>query len=61
MSNLEIKVIEKSGRLTASIIPPQYKTHGLKFFIGMLGEYIGAIYAQVLKCPLVVEKDCINF
>ena len=31
------------------------------FFIGMLGEYIGAIHTQVLKRPLVVEKERINF
>lgn len=31
------------------------------FFIGILGEYIGSIYTQVLKRPLVVEKERINF
>lgn len=31
------------------------------FFIGILGEYIGAIYTQVLKRPLVVERERINF
>jgi glycosyltransferase involved in cell wall biosynthesis len=31
------------------------------FFIGVLGEYIGAIHTQVLKRPLVVEKERINF
>lgn len=31
------------------------------FFIGILGEYIGAIYTQVLKRPLVVEKERVNF
>jgi len=31
------------------------------FFIGVLGEYIGAIYTQVLKRPLVIEKERINF
>ena len=30
------------------------------FFIGILGEYIGAIHTQVLKRPLVVEKERIN-
>lgn len=30
------------------------------FFIGVLGEYIGAIHAQVRKRPLVVEKERIN-
>ncbi len=31
------------------------------FFLGLLGEYIGFIYTQVLKRPLVVEKERINF
>jgi glycosyltransferase involved in cell wall biosynthesis len=31
------------------------------FFIGMLGEYIGAVHTQVLKRPLVIEKERINF
>lgn len=31
------------------------------FFIGLIGEYIGAIYTQVLKRPLVFEKERINF
>jgi polyisoprenyl-phosphate glycosyltransferase len=31
------------------------------FFLGIVGEYIGAIYTQVLHRPLVVEKERINF
>ncbi|MGO9013526.1 MAG: glycosyltransferase family 2 protein [Dissulfurispiraceae bacterium] len=31
------------------------------FFIGMLGEYIGAIYTQAKKRPLVIEKERVNF
>jgi glycosyltransferase involved in cell wall biosynthesis len=31
------------------------------FFIGIIGEYIGAIYIQVKKRPLVIEKERINF
>lgn len=31
------------------------------FFIGIIGEYIGAIYTQVLNRPLVFEKERINF
>lgn len=41
---------------------------GLFFFgavqllsIGIIGEYIGAIYTQVLHRPLVIEKERINF
>jgi glycosyltransferase involved in cell wall biosynthesis len=30
-------------------------------FIGVLGEYIGAIHTQSLKRPLVIEKERINF
>jgi hypothetical protein len=30
-------------------------------FIGLLGEYIGAIHTQVLKRPPVIEKERINF
>ena len=30
-------------------------------FIGVLGEYVGAIHTQVLRRPLVVEKERINF
>lgn len=31
------------------------------FFIGIVGEYIGAIHTQVLQRPLVVERERINF
>lgn len=31
------------------------------FFLGIVGEYIGAIYTQVMKHPLVIEKERINF
>lgn len=31
------------------------------FFIGIIGEYIGAIYTQILNRPLVFEKERINF
>lgn len=30
-------------------------------FIGLLGEYIGSIHTQVLRRPLVIEKERINF
>ena len=30
------------------------------FFIGIIGEYIGAIHTQVLKRPLVIEKERIT-
>jgi glycosyltransferase involved in cell wall biosynthesis len=31
------------------------------FFVGLLGEYIGAIHTQILKRPLVIEKERIGF
>lgn len=31
------------------------------FFIGIIGEYVGFIYTQLLKRPLVVEQERINF
>jgi glycosyltransferase involved in cell wall biosynthesis len=31
------------------------------FFIGMIGEYVGAIYTQVKNRPHVVEKERVNF
>jgi polyisoprenyl-phosphate glycosyltransferase len=31
------------------------------FFIGLLGEYIGAIFKKLTKVPPVIEKELINF
>jgi glycosyltransferase involved in cell wall biosynthesis len=31
------------------------------FFLGIVGEYVGSIQTQVLRRPLVVEKERINF
>ena len=31
------------------------------FFVGIVGEYIGAIHTQVLRRPPVVERERINF
>jgi glycosyltransferase involved in cell wall biosynthesis len=31
------------------------------FFIGVIGEYIGFIHTRLLKRPLVIEKERINF
>jgi len=30
-------------------------------FLGIIGEYLGAIHTQVQKRPLVIEKERINF
>jgi glycosyltransferase involved in cell wall biosynthesis len=35
---------------------------GLNFlFLGILGEYVGAIHGQVRRGPLVIERDRVNF
>ena len=31
------------------------------FFIGVIGEYLGAVLTQILHRPLVIEKERINF
>jgi hypothetical protein len=31
------------------------------FFLGIVGEYVGAIHTQVLKRPRVIESERINF
>ena len=31
------------------------------FFIGIIGEYVGNIHTQILRRPLVVEKERVNF
>lgn len=31
------------------------------FFIGLLGEYVASIHTRVMKRPLVVEKERVNF
>jgi len=31
------------------------------FFIGIIGEYLGAVWTQVRNHPLVIEEERINF
>ena len=31
------------------------------FFIGLIGEYLGAVWTQVKNKPLVIEEERINF
>jgi len=31
------------------------------FFIGIIGEYLGAAWTHVRNCPLVIEEERINF
>ena len=33
----------------------------LMFFIGVIGEYVGNIFTQVRRRPLVIEKERVNF
>lgn len=43
------------------IILTSFMFSALLLFIGILGEYVGAIYTQVLDRPLVFEKERVNF
>lgn len=43
------------------IIPIFFFASVQLFFIGIIGEYVGAIHTQVLKRPQVLEKERINF
>ena len=43
------------------IITSSFMFSVMLFFIGIVGEYIGAIYTQVLDRPLVFEKERVNF
>jgi len=43
------------------IIGGSFSFSVLLFFIGIIGEYIGAIYTQILNRPLVFEQERINF
>ncbi len=31
------------------------------FFLGIIGEYVGSIFTEIKKKPLVIEKERINF
>lgn len=52
---------EMSVGVAPLIILFSFVSSGILFFIGIIGEYIGAIYTQVLNRPLVFEKERINF
>jgi glycosyltransferase involved in cell wall biosynthesis len=46
----------------ATIIVSIFFFSGIQlFFLGVIGEYIGAIHSQVRKRPLVIERETINF
>lgn len=52
---------EMSVGIAPLIILFSFVSSGILFFIGIIGEYVGAIYTQVLNRPLVFEKERINF
>ena len=48
------------GQIPAGFLTDRFGPKRL-FFIGIIGEYIGAINSQVRKRPLVIERERINF
>jgi glycosyltransferase involved in cell wall biosynthesis len=52
---------EMSLGMAPVVIGASFAFSVLLFFIGILGEYIGMIYTQVLDRPHVFEKERINF
>jgi len=52
---------EMSLGIAPLIIISSFSFSVLLFFIGIIGEYIGAIYTQILNRPLVFESERINF
>jgi len=52
---------EMSLGLAPLVIGTFFMFSVLIFFIGLIGEYIGAIYTQVMARPLVFEQERINF
>jgi polyisoprenyl-phosphate glycosyltransferase len=47
--------------IAPAIIGGSFAFSILLFFIGILGEYVGQIYTQILDRPLVFEQERINF
>ena len=43
------------------IIMSSFMFSVMLFFIGIIGEYVAAVYTQVLNRPLVFEKERVNF
>jgi len=52
---------EMSIGIAPIVIGSSFVFSVLLFFMGIIGEYIGAIYTQVLNRPMVFEKERINF
>jgi len=52
--------LENKGIMTLLVV--QFFFSGIiLLFLGLLGEYVGAIHSQVRKGPLVFERELINF
>ena len=61
---LALKLIfweEMSAGIAPLIIVVSFMLSILLFFLGLIGEYVGAIYTQVLNRPLVFVKERVNF
>ena len=52
---------EMSAGMAPLIIVMSFMLSILLFFLGLIGEYVGAIYTQVLNRPLVFIKERVNF
>jgi glycosyltransferase involved in cell wall biosynthesis len=52
---------EMSIGMAPLIIVVSFMLSILLFFLGLIGEYVGAIYTQVLNRPLVFVKERVNF
>lgn len=52
---------EMSIGMAPLIIVMSFMLSILLFFLGLIGEYVGAIYTQVLNRPLVFIKERVNF
>ena len=58
----KLGLIPEANRGIPTVIIALFFFGGVQlFFIGILGEYILAIYNQVRKKPLVIERERINF
>jgi phosphotriesterase-related protein len=57
---LEYRTLVEPG--IATLIVALFFFSGVQLmFLGLLGEYIGSIHAQVRRRPLVIERETINF
>jgi hypothetical protein len=57
----DYSVMRKAPRATTTIVLILFFSGIQLFFLGLLGEYIGAIYGQVMRKPFVIVREKINF